>query len=151
MRKEFILYLVAISFFSLFFSILSSPLSEMIGIENKIITIDKENNKIYLTNKYGTFKATESDWLDRKENVTYKDTVTYRFLFTFATDEKTIKNINKDAKLTDFEIYIGKKTIIWRTIVILFTAIFLMVSQRILYYLYKFLETFVLTLIKKRL
>lgn len=151
MRKEFILYLVAISFFSLFFSILSSPLSEMIGIENKIITIDKENNKIYLTNKYGTFKATESDWLDRKENVTYKDTVTYRFLFTFATDEKTIKNINKDAKLTDFEIYIGKKTIIWRTIVILFTAIFLMVSQRILYYLYKFLGTFVLTLIKKRL
>ena len=151
MRKEFILYLVAISFFSLFFSILSSPLSEMIGIENKIITIDKENNKIYLTNKYGTFKATESDWLDRKENVTYKDTVTYRFLFTFATDEKTIKNINKDAKLTDFEIYIGKKTIIWRTIVILFTAIFLMVSQRILYYLYKFLETFLLTLIKKRL
>lgn len=151
MRKEFILYLVAISFFSLFFSILSSPLSEMISIENKIITIDKEKNNIYLTNKYGTFKAIESDWLDRKENVTYKDTVTYRFLFTFATDEKTIKNINKDAKLTDFEIYIGKKTIIWGTIVILFTAIFSVISQRILYYLYKFLETFVLTSIKKRL
>lgn len=150
MRKEFILYLVAISFFSLFFSILS-PLSEMIGVENKIITIDKENNKIYLTNKYGTFIATESDWLDREENVIYKDTVTYRFLFTFATDEKTIKNINKDAKLTDFEIYIGKKTILWGTIVILFTVIFSVISQRIFYYLCKFLKTFVLTSIKKRL
>lgn len=146
MRKEFILYLVAISFFSLFFSILS-PLSEMIGVENKIITIDKENDDIYFTNKYGTFKAIEPDWLDRKENVIYKDTVTYRFLFYFATDEKTIKNINKDAKLTDFECYIGKKTILWGTIVILFTAIFSVISQRILYYLYKFLET----LIKKRL
>lgn len=146
MRKEFILYLVAISLFSLFFSILS-PLSEMIGVENKIITIDKENDDIYFTNKYGAFKAIEPDWLDRKENVIYKDTVTYRFLFYFATDEKTIKNINKDAKLTDFEIYIGKKTILWGTIVILFTAIFSVISQRILYYLYKFLET----LIKKRL
>lgn len=151
MRKEFILYLVAISFFSLFFSILSSPLSEMIGIENKIITIDKENNKIYLTNKYGTFKATESDWLDRKENVTYQDTVTYRFLITFATDEKTIKNINKDAKLTDSEIYIGKKTILWGIIIMLFTTLFLVIVYYIIYYLFKFLETFVLTLIKKRL
>lgn len=151
MRKEFILYLIAISFFSLFFSIISSPLSEMISIENKIITVDKENNKIYLTNKYGTFRAIESDWLDRKENVIYKDTVTYRFLLIFATDEKTIKNVNKDAKLTDFEIYIGKKTILWGIIVLLFTAISFFVTYRVIYYLYKFLETFVLTLIKKRL
>lgn len=150
MRKEFILYLVAISFFSLFFSILS-PLSEMIGVENKIITIDKENDDIYFTNKYGTFKATKSDWIDRKEKVVYNDTVPYNFLFSSATDEKTVNNINKDAKLTDFDVYIGKKKILWGVIVLLFTAIFSVISQCILYYLYKFLKTFVLTSIKKRL
>lgn len=149
MRKEFILYLVAISFFSLFFSILS-PLSEMIGVENKIITIDKENDDIYFTNKYGTFKAIESDWLDRKENVIYKDTVTYRFLFSSATDEKTVNNINKDAKLTDFDVYIGK-TVLWGFMAVFFTTIFIVIVYYIIYYLYKFLETFVLTLIKKRL
>ena len=149
MRKEFILYLVAISFFSLFFSILS-PLIEMIGVENKIITIDKENDDIYFTNKYGTFKVTNSDWVDRKEKVVYNDTVPYNFLFSSATDEKTVNNINKDAKLTDFEVYIGK-TVLWGFMVVFFTAIFLVIFYYILYYLYKFLETFVLTLIKKRL
>lgn len=149
MRKEFILYLIAISFFSLFFSILS-PLSEMIGVENKIITIDKENDDIYFTNKYGTFKVTNSDWVDRKEKVVYNDTVPYDFLFSSATDEKTVNNINKDAKLTDFEVYIGK-TVLWGFMVVFFTAIFLVIVYYILYYLYKFLETFVLTLIKKKL
>lgn len=150
MRKEFILYLIAISFFSIFFSILS-PLSEMIGVENKIITVDKENNKIYLTNKYGTFKATKSDWVDRKEKVVYNDTVPYFFLFSSATDEKTVININKDAKLTDFDVYIGKKKILWGITSMLFTSIFLVIVYHIIYYLFKFLETFVLTLIKKRL
>lgn len=150
MRKEFILYLIAISFFSLFFSILS-PLSEMIGVENKIITIDKGNDDIYFTNKYGTFKATKSDWIDRKEKVVYNDTVPYNFLFSSATDEKTVNNINKDAKLTDFDVYIGKKTILWEITVMLFTALFLVIVYHIIYYLYKFLETFVLKLIKKRL
>lgn len=150
MRKEFILYLIAISFFSIFFSILS-PLSEMIGVENKIITVDKENNKIYLTNKYGTFKATKSDWVDRKEKVVYNDTVPYFFLFSSATDEKTVININKDAKLTDFDVYIGKKKILWGITTMLFTAIFLVIVYHIIYYLFKFLETFVLKLIKKRL
>lgn len=150
MRKEFILYLIAISFFSLFFSILS-PLSEMICVENKIITIDKENDDIYFTNKYGTFKVTNSDWIDIKENVVYNDTVPYNFLFSSATDEKTVNNINKDAKLTDFEVYIGKKKILWGITTILFNAIFLVIVYYIIYYLFKFLETFVLTLIKKRL
>lgn len=150
MRKEFILYLIAISFFSLFFSILS-PLSEIIGVENKIITIDKENDDIYFTNKYGTFKVTNSDWVDRKEKRVYNDTLTYNFLFSSATDEKTVNNINKDAKLTDFEVYIGKKKILWWVVVLLFTAISFFVTYHVIYYLYKFLETFVLTLIKKRL
>lgn len=149
MRKEFILYLIAISFFSIFFSILS-PLSEMIGVENKIITIDKENDDIYFTNKYGTFKATKSDWIDRKEKVVYNDTVPYNFLFSSATDEKTVNNINKDAKLTDFEVYIGK-TVLLVFMVVFFTVLFLVIVCYIIYYLYKFLETFVLTLIKKRL
>lgn len=150
MRKEFILYLIAISFFSLFFSILS-PLSEMICVENKIITIDKGNDDIYFTNKYGTFKVTNSDWVDRKEKRVYNDTLTYNFLFSSATDEKTVNNINKDAKLTDFDVYIGKKKILWLVIVFLFTAISFFVIYHVIYYLYKFLETFVLTLIKKRL
>lgn len=150
MRKEFILYLVAISFFSLFFSILS-PLSEMIGVENKVITIDKENDDIYFTNKYGTFKATKSDWIDRKEKVVYNDTVPYFFLFSSATDEKTVNNINKDAKLTDFDVYIGKEKILWGITIMLFTSLFLVIVYYIIYYLFKFLETFVLTLIKKRL
>lgn len=149
MRKEFILYLIAISFFSLFFSILS-PFGEMIGVENKIITIDKENDDIYFTNKYGTFKATKSDWIDRKEKVVYNDTVPYNFLFSSATDEKTVNNINKDAKLTYFEVYIGK-TVLLVFMVVFFTALFLVIVCYIIYYLYKFLETFVLTLIKKRL
>lgn len=150
MRKEFILYLIAISFFSLFFSILS-PLSEMICVENKIITIDKGNDDVYFTNKYGTFKVTNSDWVDRKEKRVYNDTLTYNFLFSSATDEKTVNNINKDAKLTDFDVYIGKKKILWWVIVLLFTAISFFVIYHVIYYLYKFLETFVLTLIKKRL
>lgn len=150
MRKEFILYLVAISFFSLFFSILS-PLSEMIGVENKVITIDKENDDIYFTNKYGTFKATKSDWIDRKEKVVYNDTVPYFFLFSSATDEKTVNNINKDAKLTDFDVYIGKEKILWGITIMLFTSLFLVIVYYIIYYLFKFLETFVLTSIKKRL
>lgn len=150
MRKEFILYLIAISFFSLFFSILS-PLSEMIGVENKIITIDKENDDIYFTNKYGTFKITNSDWVDRKEKVVYNDTVPYNFLFSSATDEKTVNNINKDSKLTDFDVYIGKKIILWVITSMLFIVLFLVIVYHIIYYLFKFLETFVLTLIKKRL
>ena len=150
MRKEFILYLIAISFFSLFFSILS-PLSEMICVENKIITIDKGNDDIYFTNKYGTFKVTNSDWVDRKEKRVYNDTLTYNFFCSSATDEKTVNNINKDAKLTDFDVYIGKKKILWLVIVFLFTAISFFVIYHVIYYLYKFLETFVLTLIKKRL
>lgn len=150
MRKEFILYLIAISFFSLFFSILS-PLSEIIGVENEIITIDKENDDIYFTNKYGTFKVTNSDWVDRKEKRVYNDTLTYNFLFSSATDEKTVNNINKDAKLTDFDVYIGKKKILWWIVVLLFTAISFFVTYHVIYYLFKFLETFILTLIKKRL
>ena len=122
----------------------------MIGVENKIITIDKGNDDIYFTNKYGTFKATKSDWIDRKEKVVYNDTVPYNFLFSSATDEKTVNNINNDAKLTDFEVYIGK-TVLWVFMVFFFTAIFIVIVYYIIYYLYKFLETFVLTLIKKRL
>lgn len=123
----------------------------MIGVENKIITIDKGHDDIYFTNKYGTFKVTKSDWVDRKEKVVYNDTVPYNFLFSSATDEKTVININKDAKLTDFDVYIGKEKILWGITIMLFTALFLVIVYHIIYNLFKFLETFVLTLIKKRL
>lgn len=136
------------SFFSIFFSLLSSPLSEMIYIENKIITIDKENKDIYLTNRYGTFKVIEHDWLDRKENTIYKDTVTYRFLVTFATDEKTINNVNKDAKLTDFEIYVGKNTFLWGLVVILSCTLLLVIIAYIISYLFRFLDVLISNLIK---
>ena len=62
----------------------------MICVENKIITIDKGNDDVYFTNKYGTFKVTNSDWVDRKEKRVYNDTLTYNFLFSSATDEKTV-------------------------------------------------------------
>ena len=139
MRKEFILYLIGIVLFSFFFGIIS-PLCEDVIIDNKIVTINKENNDINFINKYGTFEINKSSWSNRKENEIYKDTITYQFLFSTATNEKTINNINKDTNLSKFHICIANTGILIFFILFLFLSILVTIAIFIIYYLFRFFE-----------
>lgn len=147
MRKEFIFYLVIMTALSGLWGILS-PLASDVVIENKITSINKEEQEIYFINKYGNFKCIDKDWVKtRKEKQEYKDTLSYGILFNYAINDKTIDNINKDSNLSKFHVVLASKCL--GPIIIIFLAISVFLFACIINALFKFLEKAILTVLLK--
>ena len=99
MRKDYFVYLIGLFFLSIFF-ILLTPVFERMAVNNKIITIDRQNELVYAQNEYGTFVFNSKEWTnERKINTIYNDTITYQNLYSSASDDRTVKKLNEKVKL----------------------------------------------------